>query len=152
MSILKPNRNIKKNFEKIKKISSLVEKKLEERNHKNDKRIEKLTTEQLQDLNEILRITDFILTKHEAKKEFRSLLKEFVDIINKSAGSVEILDDEIGELIISAESTITRIKDLQGMVSKNYDFESNSSKDETKSDKVENSANNLTSSTTAVYT
>ncbi|KAG2475585.1 MAG: hypothetical protein NPMRTH5_1450002 [Nitrosopumilales archaeon] len=101
-------------------------------------------------MNEILRITDFILTKHEAKKEFHSLLKEFVDIINKSAGSVEILDDEIGELIISAESTITRIKDLQAMVSKNYDFESKSS--ETKSDKVENSANNLTSSTTAVYT
>ena len=151
MSILKPNRNIKKNFEKIKKISSLVEKKLEERKHKNDKRIEKLTTEQLQDLNEILRITDFILTKHEAKKEFYSLLKEFVDIINKSAGSVEILDDEIGELIISAESTITRIKDLQGIVSKNYDFESKSS-NETKSDTVENSANNLTSSTTAVYT
>jgi len=151
LPILKPNRNIKKNFEKIKKISSLVEKKLEERNHKNDKRIEKLTTEQLQDLNEILRITDFILTKHEAKKEFRSLLKEFVDIINKSAGSVEILDDEIGELIISAESTITRIKDLQVMVSKNYDFESKPSS-ETKSDKVENSANNLTTSTTPVYT
>ena len=149
MSILKPNRNIKKDFEKIKKISSLVKKKLEE--HKNDKRIEKLTLEQLQDLNEILRITDFILTKHEAKKEFRSLLKEFVDIINKSVGSVEILDDEIGELIISAESTITRIKDLQGMVSKNYDFESKSS-NETKSDTVENSANNLTSSTTPVYT
>ncbi len=45
----------------------------------------------------------------------------------------------------------TRIKDLQGMVSKNYDFESKSS-NETKSDKVENSANNLTSSTTPVYT
>ncbi|KAG2472586.1 MAG: hypothetical protein NPMRTHETA2_1820002 [Nitrosopumilales archaeon] len=150
MSILKPNRNIKKDFEKIKKISSLVEKKLEEYKHKNDKRIEKLTLEQLQDLNEILRITDFILTKHEAKKEFYSLLKEFVDIINKSAGSVEILDDEIGELIISAESTITRIKDLQGMVSKNYDFESKSS-NEAKSDTVENSANNLTNSTTAVY-
>jgi len=151
LSILKPNRTIKKDFEKIKKISSLVEKRLEEHKNKNNKKIEKLTTEQLQDLNEILRITDFILTKHEAKKEFHSLLKEFVDIINKSAGSVEILDDEIGELIISAESTITRIKDLQGMVSKNYDFESKSS-NETKSDKVENSANNLTSSTTAVYT
>ena len=151
MPILKSNRNTKKNFEKIKKISSLVEKKLEEYKHKNDKRIEKLTLEQLQDLNEILRITDFILTKHEAKKEFRSLLKEFVDIINKSVGSVEILDDEIGELIISAESTITRIKDLQGMVSKNYDFESKSL-NETKSDTVENSANNLTSSTTPVYT
>jgi len=151
LSILKSNRNIKKDFEKIKKISSLVEKRLEEHKNKNNKKIEKLTTEQLQDLNEILRITDFILTKHEAKKEFHSLLKEFVDIINKSAGSVEILDDEIGELIISAESTITRIKDLQGRVSKNYDFESKSSK-EAKSVPVENSANNLTSSTTAVYT
>jgi len=151
LPILKPNRNIKKNFEKIKKISSLVEKRLEEHKNKNNKKIEKLTLEQLQDLNEILRITDFILTKHEAKKEFYSLLKEFVDIINKSAGSVEILDDEIGELIISAESTITRIKDLQGTVSKNYDFESKPS-NETKSDTAENSANNLTSSTTAVYT
>jgi len=150
LPILKPNRNIKKNFEKIKKISSLVEKRLEEHKNKNNKRIDKLTTEQLQDLNEILRITDFILTKHEAKKEFHSLLKEFVDIINKSAGSVEILDDEIGELIISAESTITRIKDLQGMVSKNYDFEKPSK--ETKSEIVKNSANNLTSSTTPVYT
>ncbi len=129
----------------------MVEKRLEEHKNKNNKKIEKLTTEQLQDLNEILRITDFILTKHEAKKEFHSLLKEFVDIINKSAGSVEVLDDEIGELIISAESTITRIKDLQGMVSKNYDFELKSS-NETKSDKVANSANNLTSPTTAVYT
>jgi len=151
LSILKPHRNIKKDFEKIKKISSLVEKRLEEHKNKNNKKIEKLTTEQLQDLNEILRITDFILTKHEAKKEFHSLLKEFVDIINKSASSVEVLDDEIGELIISAESTITRIKDLQGMVSKNYDFESKSS-NETRPDKVENSANNLTSSTTPVYT
>jgi len=124
---------------------------LEEHKNKNNKKIEKLTTEQLQDLNEILRITDFILTKHEAKKEFHSLLKEFVDIINKSVGSVEVLDDKIVELIISAESTITRIKDLQGMVSKNYDFESKSS-NETKSDTVENSANNLTSSTTPVYT
>ncbi len=68
MSILKPNRSIKKNFEKIKKISSLVEKRLEEHKMKNNKKIEKLTTEQLQDLNEILRISDFILTKHEAKK------------------------------------------------------------------------------------
>jgi len=151
LSILKPNRNIKKDFEKIKKISSLVEKRLEEHKNKNNKKIDKLTTEQLQDLNEILRIADFILTKHEAKKEFHSLLKEFVDIINKSTGSVEVLDDEIGELIISAESTIMRIKDLQGMVSKNYDFESKSSK-EAKSVPVENSANNLTSSTTPVYT
>jgi len=86
------------------------------------------------------------------KKEFHSLLKEFVDIINKSAGSVEVLDDEIVELVISAESTITRIKELQGRVSENYDIESKSSKDETKSDKVENSSNNLTSSTTPVYT
>ena len=151
MSILKPNRSIKKDFEKIKKISSLVEKRLEEHKNKNNKKIEKLTTEQLQDLNEILRISDFILTKHEAKKEFHSLLKEFVDIINKSAGSVEVLDDEIVELIISAESTITRIKELQGRVSENYDFESKSSK-EAKSVPVENSSNNLTSSTTPVYT
>ena len=104
MTILKPQGNIKKDLEKIRKIYSFVDKRLKS-TEKSNQKVENLTTDELLDLNEILRLADLILTKHEVKKEFHSLLKEFVEIINKSAYSVEALDDEINELIYSAEGT-----------------------------------------------
>ena len=89
-------------MEKVRKLSSIVDKKMENYRQKNNQKIEKLTPAELQDLHEILRIADFILTKHELNKDFHSILKEFVGIINNSANSVEILDDEISELVITA--------------------------------------------------
>ena len=151
LSVLKPKRNLKKDLEKVRKLSSLVNKKMESFSQKNDQKIEKLDPAELQDLHEILRISDFILTKHEMNKDFHSILKEFVEIINHSANSVESLDDEISELVVSAESTITRIKALQGRVSDEYDFEANQK--ELNTEVVsESSGNNLTNSSIPVYT
>ena len=119
---------------------------------KNNQKIEKLTPTELQDLHEILRIADFILTKHEMNKDFHSILKEFVGIINNSAHSVESLDDEISELVISAESTINRIKSLQGKVSDDYDLETKQKEVKNTQIDSESSGNNLTNSSRAVYT
>ena len=47
-----------------------MEKKIENYRQKNNQKIEKLTPTELQDLQEILRIADFILTKHEMNKDF----------------------------------------------------------------------------------
>ncbi len=125
---------------------------MENYRQKNNKKIEKLTPAELQDLHEILRIADFILTKHEMNKDFHSILKEFIGIINNSANSVEILDDEISELVISAESTITRIKTLQAKVSDDFDFEANQKEVKIEEITSESSGNNLTNSSTGVYT
>lgn len=114
--------------------------------------VENLTTDELLDLNEILRLADLILTKHEVKKEFHSLLKEFVEIINKSAYSVEALDDEINELIYSAEGTMSRLKDLQGEVSDEFDFEAEKTHANHEQIIPKNCSNNLTKDSTAVYT
>jgi hypothetical protein len=149
---LKPNRNLKKDLEKVRKLSSIVDKKMENYRQKNNQKIEKLTTAELQDLHEILRIADFILTKHEMNKDFHSILKEFVGIINNSANSVETLDDEICELVITAEGTITRIKTLQGKVSDDFDFEANQKEIKIEEITSESSGNNLTNSSTGVYT
>lgn len=136
---------------KVRKLSSLVDKKMESYRQKNNQKIEKLTPAELQDLHEILRIADFILTKHEMNKDFHSILKEFVGIINKSANSVESLDDEICELVISAESTITNIKSLQGKVSDDFDFEANQKEGKIEEIASESSGNNLTNSSIGVY-
>lgn len=137
---------------KVRKLSSLVDKKMESYRQKNNQKIEKLTPAELQDLHEILRIADFILTKHEMNKDFHSILKEFVGIINKSANSVESLDDEICELVISAESTITNIKSLQGKVSDDFDFEANQKEGKIEGITYESNGNNLTNSSTGVHT
>ena len=151
MTILKPQVNIKKDLEKIRKIYSLVDKRLKS-TEKSNQKVENLTTDELLDLNEILRLADLILTKHEVKKEFHSLLKEFVEIINKSAYSVEALDDEINELIYSAEGTMTHLKDLQGKVSDEFDFEADETHAKYEQIVPKNCSNNLTKDSTGVYT
>lgn len=116
---LKKQRNFLKDFKKIEKFSSLVEKRL--LTFDNDKqRIEKLSFEELQDLNELLRLADYILTKHEDKKEVYALLKDFVAMINNSSNSMDLLNDKITELVVSAEAAISRIKNLQTDISENY--------------------------------
>ncbi len=118
---LKKQRNLIKDFKKIEKFSSLVEKRLLTFD-KDKQRIEKLSFEELQDLNELLRLADYILTKHEDKKEVYALLKDFVAMINNSSNSTDLLNDKITELVVSAEAAISRIKNLQTDVSENYSF------------------------------
>jgi len=118
---LKKQRNFIKDFKKIEKFSSLVEKRLLTFD-KDKQRIEKLSFEELQDLNELLRLADYILTKHEDKKEVYVLLKDFVAMINNSSNSMDLLNDKIVELVVSAEAAISRIKNLQTDVSENYSF------------------------------
>ena len=68
----------------------------------------------------VSQITDFILTKHQNKKEFHSMLKEFVDMITNSTSSMDLLNDEISELVLSADNSVSRIKNLQTDVSDTY--------------------------------
>ena len=142
--------SIKNSRKKIQELSSLVEKRLAELDQSEKKQINQLSFEELQDFNQIIRIADYILYKHENKKDAFSLIKEFVDMINNSIRSMDVLNDEISELVISAEDSIKRIKSLQSNVSENFSLETYvKSTDLAKSEK--DSTNNLTKSTTPVY-
>lgn len=112
-------RTLKKDLKKIQRLSSLVEKKLSNYD-KDEKKIEKLSFEELKDFNKLLQIADFILTKYEDKKQVYNLIKDFVDMIGASTTSMDILDDKISELVVSAQSTVSRIKTIQSDVSENY--------------------------------
>lgn len=118
MTILSSKRNFKADLAKVKALSLKIEKRL----HDSDSKIDSLTTDQLQDLNEILRLADYILTKYEDKKDFHDILKEFVDMINSSAASITEIDGDIDEMVLSAEHSISQIKDAQSKMAKNVDF------------------------------
>jgi hypothetical protein len=146
--------NIKKDLKKIRAFSYMVEKKLAQLDKKEESKIEKLSFEQLQDLSQLVHAADYILTKYEDNKEVYSLLKDFVEMINNSTASMDILNDQISELVVSAESAISRIKSIQGEVSEDYSLVSTnkiSSKNESQI-MPKTSTNNLTKSATPVYT
>ena len=103
----------KADLDEIRNFSKLVNKRLEELNKKNELKINQLDIDELNDFNKLLQIADYILCLHEEKKDLHSILKKFVDIINESIDSIEVVDDKTNELIIEADSTINKLKNHQ---------------------------------------
>jgi len=152
--ISKKNRNFTKDLKKVRIFSFLAEKKLSQFDKKDENKIKNMTFEQLQDLQQLTSAANFILLKYEDNKEVYSLLKDFVDMIHNSSESVDLLNDKIMEMLVSAESAISRIKNLQGDVSENFSLTSTAKKNDENEPKITTraSTNNLTKSATAVYT
>ena len=125
MTLLNSKHSFSKDIERIKNISKKIDKKLSEVNLSEDEKIDKLSLEELQDLNKIVEIADFMLQKYSDKKEFCSILKYFTSIIADTSYSLNDLDDEISELIISAEDSINKVKDMQTNLSNKSDFNAN---------------------------
>jgi len=145
LTFLKSRHSFSKDLEFVRDISEKIDRKLSQSNNSTNTKIDKLSLEELQDLDKIVRIADFILFKYEDKKETSSLLKNFVSIIHDSAESIEEIDDEVSELIISAEDSINKLKEIHTNVSEKFDIEKSGIK--TIKDGPENSSNNLTKTT-----
>lgn len=129
LNILTKKRAFPKDIENVKSLSEKIEKKLSKSKIPDDAQIEKLSFEELQDLNKILGLANFLLCKYEEKKETRSILQHFVSIISESAQSIEGLDDDISELIISAEDSINKVKDMYVRISDKSDIGDDSEED-----------------------
>jgi hypothetical protein len=120
--MLNQKRDFSKDIERIRSISLKIDKKISEIKSPGDPKIDKLTLEELQDLNKIVGIADFMMCKYEDKKEIRTILRYFTSIIAETASSLEDLDDEVSELIISAEDSINKVKDMHTNISDKSDF------------------------------
>ena len=142
MTFLKSGRHFSKDLEFVRNISEKIDKKLSQPHTSNDSKIDKLSLEELKDLSKIVGLADFMLYKYEDKKETKAILEHFVSIIHDSAESIEEVDDEVSELIISSEDSINKIKEIHTNISKKFDFEKSDIK--TNDDDLENSSNNLT--------
>ena len=108
----------KTDLSEIRNFTKLVNKRLEALNKNNEFKINQLDVDELNDLNKLLQIADYILCSYEEKKELHSILKKFVNVINESIFSIENIDDKTNELIISADSTISKIKNHQVSMNK----------------------------------
>ena len=120
--MLNQKRDFLKDLGRIRTISSKIDKKLSEIKPSDDSKIDKLTLEELQDLDKIVGIADFMMCKYADKKEMRSILQNFTSIISDTADSLENLDGEVSMLIISAEDSINKVKEMHTTISDTSDF------------------------------
>ena len=120
--MLNQKRDFLKDLARIREISSKIDKKLSEIKPSVDAKIDKLTLEELQDLDKIVRIADFMMCKYADKKEMHSILQDFTSIISETANSLENLDGEVSMLIISAEDSINKVKEMHVNISEKSDF------------------------------
>ncbi len=150
LNFLSSKRDFTKDIDHIQSLSAKIEKKLSASNVP-DIKIDKLTLEELQDINKIVGLTNFMLSKYEDKKETRLILQHFVSIITESAQSIECVDDEISELILSAEDSINKVKNMHSKISEKSDLEK-SYLDEFADDGPKTGSLNLTNFTTAINT
>ncbi len=148
LNFISSKRGFTPDIDHLQSLSAKIEKKLSTSNTP-DVEINKLTLEELQDINKIVKLANFMLFKYEDKKETRLILQHFVSIITESAQSIECIDDEISELILSAEDSINKVKNIHSKISENSDLEK-SYLDESDGNEPKTSSINLTNFTTAV--
>ena len=94
MTLLNSNRLFSKDINRIRSISLKIDQKLSEIKCSDESKIDKLSFEELQDLDKIVGIADFMLCKYADKKDMSSILKYFVSIISvlkaaKTSGSYQ---------------------------------------------------------------
>src|SRR3970040_1564387 len=148
LNFISSKRGFTPDIDNLQLLSAKIEKKLSASNAP-DVKIDKLTLEELQDINKIVGLANFILSKYEDKKETRLILQHFVSIITESAQSIECIDDEISELILSAEDSINKVKNMHSKISENSDLKK-SYLDESAEDESKTGSINLTKFTTAI--
>lgn len=123
MDILNNKNGFKRDLQRIKNLSEKIDKKLSQTRISEEEKIQGLTLEELQDLSKIVGLADFMLYKYEDKKDMRSILSDFVTMIKESAEGIDGLDDEISELILSAEDSIKKIKESHRKIYAKSEFE-----------------------------
>lgn len=123
LDILNNKNGFKRELQRIKNLSEKIDKKLSQTSISEEEKIQGLTLEELQDLSKIVGLADFMLYKYEDKKDMRSILSDFVAMIKESAEGIDGLDDEISELILSAEDSIKKIKESHRKIYAKSEFE-----------------------------
>lgn len=140
--------SFERDLEKIRHMTGIVKKRLLESNPNYERKIANLTEEELEDLDVVLGLAERLLIKYHHKKDAYGILKEFVDMIKDWSGPLGGINDDLQELFVSAQYSITEIKSAQNDVSSNLSFDKPSAK---QSEGYVGTIN-LTKSATPVYT
>lgn len=140
---------LERDIDRIRHVSGMVKKRILESNPKYEQKIKRLTNEELEDLDHILGLAEHLLIKHHQKKETCVLFKEFVDMIKDWSCSFAEINNDVQELMVSAQYSVSEIKTAQSDVASNLSF---GEREKQQSQAADVGTINLTKSVTPVYT
>ena len=141
-------RDFARDIRLVRSISAKLDKRISKDKIPPDK-IDRLSVEELQDLNSIVSLANFVLCKYEDKKDIKAILENFVSIIYDTCRSIDGIDDEIAELLANAEDSIGRVKCMHTNISDKSDLRQAR---KTGQSSTKTSANNLTNIATEINT
>ena len=111
-------------LDKIRTLSSKIDTKISQKDKDApDTFIETLSVDELKDIRQIMHASEYLLTKYHDKREIKSFLQEFIEIILYAANSVNGMKDELEDLVISAEFALRQIQTLHDDVTGNLAFQ-----------------------------
>ena len=114
-------RDFARDIDLVKNVTAKLDKRISNEKIPQDK-IDGLTGEELLDLNKIVGLANFMLCKYEDKKETKILFESFVEIIENVGSTIDGIDDEIVELLITTENSISKIKCMHATISEKSDM------------------------------
>jgi hypothetical protein len=143
--------SLHRDLEWVRRISGLVRKKILDSNPDYEKKLERFSKEELEDLDKLLGVAEQILLKYQHKKEAYVILKEFSDLLKDWTGALSEINEEVQMMLISAQTSVSELKTAQSDVSTNFSFEKAKKQNQNPSTTNEGTIN-LTKSATGVYT
>ena len=96
--------------------SALASERLASLSDEDRRAVNAVAPEDLRDFDAVLQAARYLLVKYEDRRELRALLGALVEVIERSTEGLGGLDDEMGELVLSAEDSIRRIREAHASV------------------------------------
>lgn len=81
-----------------------------------------MSAEELTDLRRVLALAEYVLERHQDRRQLRDLLRELVGVMDSSVSSVRGLDYEIEDLAATAEAHIARLRAAAGSAQHDADI------------------------------
>lgn len=119
-----PSDDISIPLDKIRSISSKIEQKIAQKSpDQDDKFIETLSVEELKDLRQVMMAAEYLLSKHQDKKELKAFLEDFIGVILHATNSVNMMREDLTDLLISAETAFRQIQTLHEEVTQHLSLD-----------------------------
>ncbi len=117
-----PESDLSRPLSRIKDLSLKIEQKITQKDKGADEFVETLSVEELKDLRQVILASEYLLTKYQDRHDLKAFLQDFVGIIMNAANSVNGMQDELEDLLISAEVALQQIHDLHHEMTHNLEL------------------------------
>ena len=101
---------------RIEAASALASERLAGLSEADRRAVNAVAPEDLRDFDAVLQAARYLLVKYEDRRELRALLRTLVEVIERSTDGLGGIDDEMGELVLSAEDSLRRIREAHASV------------------------------------